>query len=289
VAQFSLAATNIAFQYSQLLQFNTDVQALNDFEQPGKRVNSTVNYDSIPPEWNNILIKGISFSYSSARQSSSFDSGNAKGITNIHLDLRRGKRIALIGESGAGKSTLMSVLRGLCPPKEPPSIVVNGNNGYSWRALAEIITLLPQEPEIFENTVLYNITMGLSFPDHDIRKACEATRFIDVVNQLPAGFDTHINERGMNLSGGQRQRLALTRGLLASAYSSVVLLDEPTSSVDSSLEIEIYRNLFQWFGNKAVICSVHNIGLLKNFDYVYMMKDGMVINEGIPGAFSCAQ
>ncbi len=139
---------------------------------------------------------------------------------------------------------------------------------------------MPQDPEIFENTILYNITLGLEFGEDEITKACQAAQFERVVQNLPHGFDTHIQEKGVNLSGGQKQRLALARGILAAKTSDLVLLDEPTSSIDPRTERNIYENLFECFKDKTVISSLHRLHLLHYFDYVYILKDGFVVDSG---------
>jgi ABC-type multidrug transport system fused ATPase/permease subunit len=97
---------------------------------------------------------------------------------------------------------------------------------------------------------------------------------------LPDGLLTYIQEKGVNLSGGQKQRLALARGILAAQNSSIVLLDEPTSSIDPGTEKKIYGSLFNAFSDKAVVSSLHRLHLLKDFDYIYILKDGSVIDEG---------
>ncbi len=87
-------------------------------------------------------------------------------------------------------------------------------------------------------------------------------------------------EKGVNLSGGQKQRLALARGILAAKSSDIILLDEPTSSVDPKTEVLIYEKLFEECKDKAVVSSLHRLYLLKYFDYVYVLKDGRIADEG---------
>ena len=106
-------------------------------------------------------------------------------------------------------------------------------------------TLIPQDPEIFDNTIEYNITAGLSHRVEDVEIAAEIACFSKVLARLSDGLQTDIKEKGVNLSGGEKQRLALARGVFAARDSSLILLDEPTSSVDPVNEAEIYRNLFR--------------------------------------------
>jgi ABC-type multidrug transport system fused ATPase/permease subunit len=139
---------------------------------------------------------------------------------------------------------------------------------------------MPQEPEIFENTLAYNVTLGLPCREDEIRRVCELAHFTDVLRQLPEGLQTDIKEKGVNLSGGQKQRLALARGILAAKDSQLVLLDEPTSSVDPVTEARIYQNLFKAFAGKAVVSSIHRLHLLEQFDYIYVLDKGTIVDEG---------
>ena len=146
--------------------------------------------------------------------------------------------------------------------------------------LNETVTLFPQEPEIFENTLAYNITLGLPFEEEEIRRVIESAHFSEVIKELPQGLESDIREKGVNLSGGQKQRLALARGILAARDSDLVLLDEPTSSVDPRTEAMIYEGLFAAFSEKALVSSMHRLHLLNRFDYVYVLRNGRIADEG---------
>jgi ABC-type multidrug transport system fused ATPase/permease subunit len=146
--------------------------------------------------------------------------------------------------------------------------------------LYDSVTLFPQEPEIFENTIAYNVTLGLPFTDEAIMKVCSGAQFNEVLKTLPDGLKTDIREKGVNLSGGQKQRLALARGILAAEESDLILLDEPTSSIDPVTEARIYENLFSEFSNKVIISSIHRLHLLAHFDYIYILDAGKIIDEG---------
>jgi ABC-type multidrug transport system fused ATPase/permease subunit len=100
------------------------------------------------------------------------------------------------------------------------------------------------------------------------------------VKKLPNGLKSSIVEKGVNLSGGEKQRLALSRGLLASEDKEIILLDEPTSSVDSKNELLIYQNIFNRFKNKTIISSIHRLHLLPLFDQIYFFKNGKIIASG---------
>ncbi len=244
--------------------------------------------DGLPDNWRSITIRRLNFSHRP-----SYDAGQyAQSLHDLQLEITRGKRIALIGESGSGKSTLLALLRGLylpepgmeievatAAPPTPASTATTDTRGWLDR-LNEAVTLFPQEPEIFENTLAYNITLGLPFTEDEILRVCESAHFTEVIAQLPQGLASDIREKGVNLSGGQKQRLALARGILAARDSSVVLLDEPTSSVDPRTEAMIYEGMFAAFSDKAIISSIHRLHLLPRFDHVYVLHQGRIVAEG---------
>ena len=100
---------------------------------------------------------------------------------------------------------------------------------------------------------------------------------------MPKGLKSNIVEKGVNLSGGQKQRLALARGLFAARDSEILLLDEPTSSVDPKTELKIYEQLFEECNDKVIISSLHRLHLLKYFHVIYVMEKGRIIASGNVG------
>ncbi len=275
VNQFTGVFNDIALHYTQITQYNTDVQTAHAIKEAYSRKHRPEIAEGLPVGWKTIQIGNLNF----IRKESSEGRPRAGGLNDLNMRIKRGERIALIGESGSGKSTLLSILRGLHTPQPGTQTVVDGKE-INFECISEDVTLFPQEPEIFENTIRYNITLGLPFTEEEIMQVCETAHFAEVVRRMPMGLDTLIQEKGANLSGGQRQRLALARGILAARSSSVILMDEPTSSVDPRTEVNIYDNMFKGFSDKAVISSLHRLHLLTQFDYVYILAGGHVIDEG---------
>jgi ABC-type multidrug transport system fused ATPase/permease subunit len=275
VNQFTTVFHDVAWQYTEIVQYNTHVETARNIEKAYHEQHRPDELTDLPNTWQTIELKNLSFSHRHQ-----YDSEHApQSLHNLNLTVGRGKRIALIGESGSGKSTLLALLRGLYDPQEGMQLLVDGKP-YSLATINETVTLFPQEPEIFENTIAYNITLGLPFTDEEIMAVSESAHFTDVIQQLPNGLGSDIREKGVNLSGGQKQRLALARGILAARESEVVLLDEPTSSVDPKTEAMIYQKMFAAFKDKAIISSMHRLHLLSQFDYVYILKQGRVVAEG---------
>jgi ABC-type multidrug transport system fused ATPase/permease subunit len=284
VNQFCSVFQDIAWQYTEIVQYNTNVQTAAVISEAYDEQHRADRPDGLPDNWKAVTVRGLNFSHQS-----SYDAGqHAQSLHDLHLTIRRGRRIALIGESGSGKTTVLSLLRGLYQPE--PGLEIEVETGVpspaatdtrSWLdRLNEAVTLFPQEPEIFENTLAYNITLGLPFGEAEIRQVCETAHFTEVIQNLPQGLESDIREKGVNLSGGQKQRLALARGILAARDSSLVLLDEPTSSVDPRTEALIYDGLFTAFSDKAIISSIHRLHQLPRFDYIYVLHQGRIAAEG---------
>ncbi|WP_431211714.1 ABC transporter ATP-binding protein [Puia sp. P3] len=292
INQFTSVFQDVAWQYTEIVQYNTNVQTAAVISESYAQQHRADRADALPENWKTIDISGLNFSYHE-----SYDTTRrAQSLHDLKLSIQRGKKIALIGESGSGKSTLLSLLRGLYIPEPGWQLAIDGSpnpgspnpgshpnpagDAATLDQLNETVTLFPQEPEIFENTLAYNITLGLPFSEEEIMQVCESAHFTEVIRQLPQGLESDIREKGVNLSGGQKQRLALARGILAARDSDLVLLDEPTSSVDPRTEALIYEGLFRTFSNKAVISSIHRLHLLSRFDYVYILHQGRIIDEG---------
>ncbi len=275
VTQFTSVFNDIASQYTQIVKFHTDIHNVADIEKAIAAMPERKEEKPLPAEWNRIDISGLNF----LRPGTSLTE-KPTGLFDLSMRISKGERIALIGESGSGKSTLLALLRGLHNPAPGCNVTLNELLPAEMSNIASSVTLFPQEPEIFENTILHNITLGLPFSREEVLAACEEAQFTDVLNRLPNGLDTFIQEKGVNLSGGQKQRLALARGILAARNSDIILMDEPTSSVDPRTEKLIYTSMFETFKKKAVISSLHRLHLLTQFDYIYILRSGQVVDEG---------
>lgn len=275
VQQFTSVFHDIAWQYNQIIQYSNDVDAARPIKKAFAEHHRTDTETDLSNTWKEISIQKLNYSHNQA-----YADGNAHSLHDIHLTLGKGKRIALIGESGSGKSTLLALMRGLYEPENGVEVMVDGQQFRHMHMLTSDVTLFPQEPEIFENTIRYNITLGLPFDEAQVSQVCGVAQFADVITQLPNGLESHIKEKGVNLSGGQKQRLALARGILAAQDSDIVLMDEPTSSVDPKTELLIYQHLFEAFKDKAIISSLHRLHLLPFFDHIYVLHNGRIVAEG---------
>lgn len=276
VNQFTSVFQDVAWQYTEIIRYNTEVQTARNISQAYQHQHIAEATTSLPEFWQEINIENLNFSHGA-----SYADGMAgNSLHGLHIRIKRGERLALIGESGSGKSTLLAIIRGLYQPEPDISVTVDGQPDANMGMLADTVTLFPQDPEIFENTIRYNITLGLPFTDEEVMEVCNTAHFAEVLSRLPNHLESNIQEKGVNLSGGQKQRLALARGVLAARASDIVLLDEPTSSVDPKTESLIYDNMFEQFKGKAVVSTLHRLHLLSKFDHIYVMRDGHIADEG---------
>lgn len=260
------------FDYEAVIHQKTDFEAVLPIlsERESMRTQELAEPGLGP--WNKLHLRLPSFSYGDERNH----------LQDISLTLINGSKVAFVGESGAGKSTLLQALRGLLP-MEQGILIQDDGKALPVSSLAAMTTLIPQEPEIFENTIRYNITMGMPGSEEDILSAIEIAGFSSVVARLSQGLESDIREKGVNLSGGEKQRLALARGIYAIKDSGIVLLDEPTSNVDPSTEMDIFRKLFEHLSERCVVTVLHRLHLVQHFDYVYVFQEGRIVEEGTFG------
>ncbi|MCL2629190.1 MAG: ABC transporter ATP-binding protein/permease [Alphaproteobacteria bacterium] len=213
---------------------------------------------------NSFNIRSLSFRYGDAKSP-------AVEINDFEFTAKRGKKIALVGASGSGKSTFMMLIRGILRPNVGAKHIshLDGHSIY-----------IPQDPEFFENTIEYNISVGAKYSHKDVEEAVKISKFDSVMERLPKGLATHLFEKGVNLSGGEKQRLALARGLLAGKDSGIMLFDECTSSVDGLTERTIMDQISKKFKDKILIFSVHKLNLLDSFDEIYVFNKGKIVQRG---------
>jgi ABC-type bacteriocin/lantibiotic exporter with double-glycine peptidase domain len=232
--------------------------------------------------WERCEIRDVTFRHAAARS-------ETPTLDHVTFSLERGKRYALIGGSGSGKSTLLRVIAGLY---EAERVVVDQNGGPAIMSASEAArffrattTLIPQDAEVFEGSLAENLGLcdslaGNAVTSADFLRALSIACVGDFIELSEAGLAVPIAERAANWSGGQRARVALARGVLAAKSSALILLDEPTASLDPKTESVVYDNLFTAFSDACVISSVHRLNLLDRFDEVLVMHNGRLVAQG---------
>ncbi|MCY1059059.1 ABC transporter ATP-binding protein [Nannocystis sp. SCPEA4] len=226
-------------------------------------------------QWREVAVRRLAFSYS----------GDERGLRCDALTLRKGEKIALVGPSGGGKSTLLKLLAGMIRPAAG-EVVCDGRT-TAVEALTRRALLIPQEPQIFSDTLRYNVTLDEALPPGALERAVALARLEPIIAKLPDGWDTHLAQSGLNLSGGERQRIALARGLLRAGTRDLVLLDEPTAALDPRTEREVLGSIFGALPEVTLIASCHRWSLLSLFDRIIYVEDGEVRElspSELPGA-----
>ena len=197
------------------------------------------------------------------------------------LSVRAGERIAVLGAVGSGKSTLIKLMSGLFKPSQG-SVFLDGVDvtQLAPEFVREHIGYLPQDVRLFHGTLRENLTLGLPSPsDSQILKACEATGLDRVIQGHPKGMELEIAEGGRGLSGGQRQLVGLTRLLLM--QPRLLLLDEPTASMDGALEAMVMKHLFTGLPPESTVVAVtHKPALLPHVSRLIVLDRGRVVLDG---------
>lgn len=263
---------DLSMHLGEIVRMDTDVKGVQPILDDIQRLAHLPQGSATARQWHTIEVNDLAFHHA-------VGVGRGQIFNKIDFKIKRGEKIALIGSSGGGKSTLLNLLCGLYTPSSI-QLKIDEVVFDSLEPLQTITTLIPQDPEIFENTIAFNITMDLPADADEIQRVVKLAGFSKVLKSLPSGLETDIREKGLNLSVGQKQRLALARGLFAARLSSLILMDEPTSSVDLPTEKEILSGVINAFPESAMIISLHRLHLLPNFDSVIMLEQGQIIASG---------
>jgi ABC-type multidrug transport system fused ATPase/permease subunit len=263
----------LSSHWGDIVHMDTDVKGIKPILDDMDRLAHIPQGEAMARQWHILDIQNLSFHHAP---------GSERGqiFNSINFKIKRGEKVALIGLSGGGKSTLMNLLCGLYIPSQV-TLKIDDVSFDSLEPLQAITTLIPQDPEIFENTIAFNIAMDLPTEPEEIHRVIKLAGFSDVLTTLPDGLKTDIREKGLNFSVGQKQRLALARGLFAARFSSLILMDEPTSSVDFPTEKEILSGVLTAFEDAAMIVSIHRLHLLPKFDRIIMLSQGEIVANGI--------
>lgn len=205
---------------------------------------------------------------------------NSKPILYIsELEIKEGEKIAILGRNGSGKSSLLKALVGLLQTTKGVVKIDNINiNQLDPSDLRRDVTYLSQESRLFHGSIRDNLTLGSPLvSDQEIMSVVSITGIKKFIDQLPNGLDYMIQEGGYGLSGGQLQSLLLARTMLRSP--NVILLDEPTASLDDIAEKEFVENLGSWSQGKTLIVATHRKRVLEIVDRIIIISDGQIYKD----------
>jgi subfamily B ATP-binding cassette protein MsbA len=217
-----------------------------------------------------IEFKNISFTYPDGTHA----------LKNLSAKIEGGTKVGLVGISGSGKTTFLNLIPRFFHLKNGSIFIDNQNiNDINLNSLRKEISLVSQDVILFDDTIKANILYGNAFASNEeIIEACKFAAAQDFVEKLPNKYETIIGENGIKLSGGQKQRLSIARAILKN--SSIILLDEATSSLDSESESVIQKAIENLTKNKTTIIIAHRLSTVMNCDKILVFENGQIIEEG---------
>lgn len=225
-----------------------------------------------PADFQTLTIQNLQFEY---------DATTPVLVRNFNQTIQRGEKLALIGPSGSGKTTLLQLINGDLAPQKGAVLV----NQINVRALQnnrqQLFAFLNQQPFLFNTSILNNARLGNeNKSDQQVRDAIAAVKMQDLVESLPQGYDTSVQEAGARFSGGEQQRLSLARILLQDA--PIVLLDEPTVGLDPITEHDLLQTIFTVLQDKTIIWVTHHLQGINHVDQVIFWNQGQIEMAGNP-------
>ena len=227
-----------------------------------------------------ITFRNLSFSYTK---------GGKRVLDNLSFSVKRGEVFAIVGPNGSGKSTLLSLISRLFDPEEGEILLDDHPlSAYSLSSLRQAISFIPQRLFLFGDTVENNISCGQKMERERIKEAAHLASADSFIREMERGYQSLIEEQGRNLSGGQRQKLVIARALAKRA--SILLIDEPTSSLDKLSESHIQEKITSLRGNVTQIWVTHHLPTLHHVDRLLFLKEGKKVAEGTLSSLldSCA-
>ena len=199
-------------------------------------------------------------------------------LDGINVNLRKNKKIAIVGPSGSGKSTLLGLMIRLFDLDKGEIIIGNENiKDLRFKNLRSYFSLVSQDTVLFDGSISENIKYNSKLSNKSIEKFAELACVDEVIEKLPQGLNTQIGENGIKLSGGQRQRIAIARAL--AQQKPIILLDEPTSNLDLRTEAKLFDNLYG-IKNISLVVVAHRLSTIKNFDEILYLEAGKLLERG---------
>jgi len=211
-----------------------------------------------------------------------FDGAQAHLLKDISLKIPAGQKVALLGKMGSGKSTLARLLSGVINPTEGAVMM----DGIDLRQIDPFdfrrnVGVMPQETWLFSGSVKENLQLGyFEYSDDHILNIAKISGVDDFISKDPLGYELNLKERGQGLSGGQRQSISLARAMLHNP--SIVILDEPTSSMDQGTEASVLKGLKEWSSQRTMVIVTHRNSILDLVDRVLIMDAGSIVMDTTP-------
>lgn len=236
--------------------------------------------DTVPEAFSPVHMRGFTDRISFNGVSFSYGPSSSEVLRNIDLELPKGMNMALVGASGAGKSTLADLLPRFYDVTSG-SITIDGHDlrDISIKDLRSMISIVSQEPILFNDTIYNNIVFGKEgVTEEQVIEAARIAHAHEFIRDLDEGYQTNIGDRGMKLSGGQRQRITIARAILRDP--PILILDEATSALDSESEKLVQEALVKIMKGRTSIVIAHRLSTIQSADKIVVLKDGEILQQG---------
>jgi ATP-binding cassette, subfamily B, bacterial len=259
-------SSTVGMIHEQLVQFDSSLKLL-DTEPEVVEKPAAIDLDRARGQ---VSADGVSFSYP----------GRSHTLSDISFVAGPGDRVAIVGHTGAGKSTLMSLLIRFYDPSGG-RIKIDGVDlrDLKLESLRDQISVVLQEPLLFSGTIAENVRYGsLDATREEIEAATRAANAHDFVARLPDGYETVLGEGGSHISGGERQRICVARAFLKDA--PILILDEPTSSIDSKTEAVVLDSLDELMEGRTSFIIAHRLSTVRHADQILVMSSGRIVERG---------
>lgn len=208
-----------------------------------------------------------------------FTYGTEDVLKDVHLEIEKGKTVALVGPSGGGKSTMMDLLPRFHDPRKG-AIRIDGKDirDYELDSIRAQLGIVTQESILFNDSIFNNIAFGIAATKEEVIEAARIANAHEFIEGLEDGYDTLIGDRGSRLSGGQRQRVTIARAILKNP--PILLLDEATSALDSESEHLVQEALNNLMKNRTSLVIAHRFSTIQHADEIVVLKEGEIVERG---------
>ncbi|MBL1431425.1 MAG: ABC transporter ATP-binding protein/permease [Robiginitomaculum sp.] len=260
----------LGFAWREIKQGAVDLENLDQLVAKNPDIADLPDAPDLRLQEGEIVFEAISFTHQ----------GRSDGIKNISFKVPAGAKVGIVGSSGAGKSTILKLLFRFYDPKHG-RILIDGQDisTVKQNSLRQSLGLVPQDVALFNDSLRFNITYARpQATEEEIAKALEKAHLTEFIASLPDGLNTKVGERGLKLSGGEKQRVGIARAILKDP--KILILDEATSSLDSSTEREVQSALKDAAKGRTSLEIAHRLSTIQDADLILVIEDGTIIEQG---------
>ena len=260
----------LGWAWREIKQGSVDIEKLFNLMDMETNVPDKPGAMAFKPTGGHVQLQNVTFTHE----------GRKDGLQNVDIDIAGGNFVGVVGPSGAGKSTILKLLFRFYDPVDG-AVIIDGQDirDVNQVSLRTALGIVPQEVVLFNDTLRFNLAYAKpDASEEDIMSAARRAQLGEFIESLPEGLDTRVGERGLKLSGGEKQRVGIARAILLDP--PILVLDEATSSLDSSTEDEVQTALREAAKGRTTLAVAHRLSTVANADMIVVLDGGRVIERG---------